>query len=114
MEKMIAYCGLDCLQCGAYQATQDNDDDKRKEVAEMWSKMFHTEIKPESINCSGCKADGGPLFSHCNTCEIRRCGIKKGMENCAHCDEYICEKLEPMLGMLPHAKKSLEKIKSEL
>jgi len=31
---MIAYCGLDCSQCGAYQATQLDDDQKRIEIYE--------------------------------------------------------------------------------
>ena len=38
MENMIAYCGLNCVECGAFVATQMDDDSKRKKVAEAWSK----------------------------------------------------------------------------
>lgn len=31
---MIAYCGMDCLKCEGYLATQANSDTKRKKVAE--------------------------------------------------------------------------------
>ncbi|MBU0992851.1 MAG: DUF3795 domain-containing protein [Proteobacteria bacterium] len=111
---MISYCGLDCRQCGAYIATKTDDDDKRKEVAAMWSKMFQVEIDPKTINCTGCQSDNGILFSHCSVCDIRKCGMGKDMENCAHCGDYACDKLKPMLDMLPHAKKSLEKIRSQI
>jgi hypothetical protein len=65
MEKMIAVCGIECHQCPAFLATRENDDLKRKEVAEMWSKDFKAEIKPEDINCEGCTSGKERLFSHC-------------------------------------------------
>ena len=39
MEKMIAYCGLVCSDCGAFIATQKNDDKMRAEVA-----IYGTEV----------------------------------------------------------------------
>jgi hypothetical protein len=65
MEKMIAVCGIECHQCPAFLATRENDDLKRKEVAEMWSKDFKAEIKPEDIHCEGCTSGKERLFSHC-------------------------------------------------
>ena len=35
---MIAYCGLDCSKCGAFLATQANDDALRAKTSEEWSK----------------------------------------------------------------------------
>ena len=46
MEETIAICGLTCHECGAYQATINDDDKKREEVAELWSKEYNTECKP--------------------------------------------------------------------
>ena len=78
MKEMIALCGLVCNECGAFLATQDNNDQKRAEVAQEWSRLFKFEIKPEDINCDGCQSDGGRLFNYCKVCKIRKCGKEKG------------------------------------
>ena len=39
MEEIVAYCGLVCNECPAYEATQKNDNDARAKVAEEWSKQ---------------------------------------------------------------------------
>jgi len=113
MERMVAYCGLVCTDCKAYIATQENDDAKRREVAEAWSKGLTTALKPEEINCDGCLTDGR-LFSYCNTCEIRKCGIERRVANCAHCPDYNCEKLAKFIEQAPEAKKTLEEIRQKL
>jgi len=64
LKEMIAVCGLDCHECGAFLATQDNDDQKRAEVAQEWSRLFKVEIKPEDINCDGCQSIGGLVFNY--------------------------------------------------
>ena len=114
MNEMIAFCGIDCHECGALIATRENDDTKRKEVAELWSKEFNTDIQPQDINCDGCISEGGILFSHCDVCEIRICGKGKAIANCAYCAEYACDKLEELFSMVPEAKTRLDKIRVEL
>jgi len=54
MEKIVGVCGITCTECPAFIATQENDDSKRRQVAEEWSKAYNNEIKPEQINCNGC------------------------------------------------------------
>jgi hypothetical protein len=49
LEKIVAYCGLDCHECGAFLATKENDDQKRAEVDQEWSRLFKVEVKPEDI-----------------------------------------------------------------
>ena len=44
MNKMIAFCGLDCTKCDAYIATQTNDDALRAQTAKLWSKLNNVEI----------------------------------------------------------------------
>lgn len=114
MNEMIAFCGLDCHECGAYIATKENDDTKRREVADLWSKEFDAGIQPQDINCDGCISEGGILFRHCYVCEIRKCGTGKAIENCAYCADYACEKLEGFFPMVPEAKTRLDKIRAEL
>jgi hypothetical protein len=124
MSEMTAICGLLCNECGAFIATSTNSDEKRAEVAELWSQQYNQNIKPEDINCDGCTLDGERLdgctldgerlFCHCKVCEIRKCGKQKAVENCAHCDEYACEKLGEFFKKVPDAGKRLNEIRSKL
>jgi len=114
MKDIVSICGLQCSECGAYLATLNNDDKKRREVAELWSKEYGANIRPEDINCESCLSDSENVFSHPKVCEIRKCGKEKGVVNCAHCSEYACEQLEKFLGMVPDAKRRLDQIKAGL
>lgn len=114
MNEMIAYCGLDCLQCGALIATRTNDDVKRAEVAALWREEFGADITAEDINCDGCLSEDGLLYQHCQVCEIRTCGLQKGVVNCAHCNEYPCAKLADFLAAVPEAKTRLDAISARL
>ena len=92
---MIAFCGLDCTKCDAYIATKNKDDKLRRRTAEKWEKEFnHPGLKPNDINCDGCLSKNGTIFKHCKVCEIRRCADEKEVNNCAHCNDYSCEKLD--------------------
>ena len=112
MSRMIAYCGLVCSDCPAFVATVEDDDDKRREVAELWSNEFGGAFKAEDINCDGCLSRGPRVFGYCMKCEIRKCGQEKDVENCAYCDEYACEKLAGFLSQVPHAKERLEQVRA--
>jgi hypothetical protein len=114
MEAMIAYCGLACNECGAYIATLNDDNEKRKEVAKQWSEEYGSDFKPEAINCVGCIVDSENVFGYCKKCEIRKCGMSKKISNCAYCDDYACAKLTKFFEMAPDAKKRLDRIRSHL
>ena len=114
MDKMVAFCGITCTECPAFLATQKDDDNERKKVAELWSEQFNAEIKPEEVNCDGCLSDNGRLFGHCKVCEIRKCGQEEGIKNCAYCDDYACEKLNSFIDDVPEAKATLEEIRKNL
>jgi hypothetical protein len=112
MPKMISSCGINCAECGAFIATKTNDQAKRIEVAAIWSKQYQSDIKPENINCNGCKSTGDNIFHYCTICEIRACGKKRGVENCAHCPDYACEMLQGFFKVAPEAEKNLLEIRS--
>jgi len=114
-EKMVAFCGIVCDDCRALIATQRSDTELKKEVAKSWSTEKET-LKPEDIKCDGCLPTRRRLFKFCEICEVRRCGCEKGVENCAHCREFPCEKLTGLWKRfkITKAKANLEKIRKKL
>jgi len=119
MEENLAYCGLACHSCAIYLATREQDEEKRYkmrvDIAQQIKERYGQECKPEDVtDCDGCKTEGGRLLSDCKKCEIRKCAREKGIDNCAHCNEYACEKLEKFFATDPEAKKRLDAIRSTL
>jgi hypothetical protein len=120
--EMIAYCGLNCATCQIYAATRETDPKKQRQMREdiviAIKKYLGEEKRVEDItDCDGCKAQGGRLFSSCQKCQIRKCASQKGLENCAYCSEYACDKLSRFFdseGQQAGAKKRLDTIKKSL
>ena len=108
---MISYCGMDCSKCEGYLATQENNNDKRRDVAEKWTIEYNTEISPEQINCYGCKSKDEKFFFTENICEIRKCNIERSTTNCSECPDYKCEKLENFIGLAPGVGEALEALR---
>lgn len=113
MEKIIAYCGLICNNCPAFIATKNNDENEKKKLAAEWTRDDY-EVKPEDINCHGCGRGSEKVFKFCRECEIRRCGIERDIENCAHCENYPCDKLNVPFEGTPENKKILDEISEKL
>lgn len=109
--KMLAMCGLDCAACPAFIAHKTDDQALRTKTAAEWSKQFNVTIKPEDVNCVGCLKTEGPHIGHCAECEIRKCGLAKGVKNCALCADYPCEKIAGFLANVPPAKANLEELR---
>ena len=119
MEENVSYCGLICQTCPIYLATREQNPKKKHEmrvdIARQIKEHYGQEIKPEDVtDCDGCKTENGRLFSGCNSCQIRKCAKDKAIENCAHCSEYACDKLQEFFIKDPQARERLDVIKSEL
>ena len=120
--EMIAYCGLNCVTCQIYLATRETDLKKQRRMREQIvlaiKKYLGEEKRVEDItDCDGCMVQGGRLYSNCQKCQIRKCASEKGLENCAYCSEYACEKLSKFFdseGEEAGAKKRLDEIKARL
>ncbi len=113
-EKMIAYCGLVCTECPAYIATQAGDMEALKRVAARWSEEFNASFTAADCLCDGCTSDSERLSGYCGKCEVRACAIARGVINCAHCDDYGCEKITGFFNFAPDAKATLEGIRKSL
>jgi len=115
MDRMIAYCGLVCSECKAYIATQARDWPALEKMAEQARKEFgQPDATAESVLCDGCRGDGEHKGGYCAVCEVRACAIARGLANCAHCDDYVCDKLEGFFGMVPAARDTLDEIRASL
>ena len=108
MSKTIAFCGLSCEKCPTYLATKTNDDEARKKTAEMYAVKYGFDLEPKDINCDGCHSDTGILISYCQTCEVRKCGRDKGVDDCTYCNEQPCGKLISLHRFSPAAKAAFE------
>lgn len=108
-KKIIAFCGLLCNECPAFIAKRTDDDELREKTAERWS-TEEFPLEPEDINCDGC-VHGEEILTFCTVCGVRRCGVERGVENCAYCVEYPCKKLENPWSHNPEAKERLDAIR---
>ena len=104
MNKLIAFCGLDCGECDAYIATRDNNQALRERTARLWSELNNATILPEQINCQGCRMDGAKTVFCEQLCQIRHCAMGKSLDNCGGCDEMeSCAKLGAVTAHRPDA-----------
>jgi len=111
MTEMIAHCGLVCTDCEAYQATQAGDQAALEQVAAKWAVEYNAPgMTVEQVACDGCLVEGRKC-GHCGECEIRACGIARGVANCGHCADYACEKLEKLFAMVPDARATLDRVR---
>ncbi|MBU0927153.1 MAG: DUF3795 domain-containing protein [Spirochaetes bacterium] len=109
MERLIAYCGLDCAECPGRIATVNNDEALRAKTAAAWKAAFGFPLGPEGVNCLGCKADGVKI-GHCGECGMRLCAVARGAEDCGACPEYAdCAKIGEFLAQVPDARANLER-----
>jgi hypothetical protein len=102
-KRMFAFCGIVCTDCRAFIATQRNDGELKEKVAKAWSTETET-LKPEDIDCHGCLTTGPRLLKFCETCEVRRCGHERGVENCAYCSEFPCVKVTTLWKSITESK----------
>ncbi|MFX1377290.1 MAG: DUF3795 domain-containing protein [Promethearchaeota archaeon] len=112
MNRLIAFCGINCSECPAYLATQKGNFDEIKMIAKEWSNESMS-FKPEEIYCDGCNSTGR-IFSWCSECSIRSCCQEKGFQNCAYCKDYVCDNLKMTFERTPSAKEILDKIKKNI
>jgi hypothetical protein len=116
MDRMIAYCGLDCSGCPIYLATLETDGKKRRElrlsVVRLCRGVYGMDLTIEDVtDCDGCRQNAR-LFRPCWKCEIRRCAEGRELQSCAFCPDYACELLEEHLEMDPGARSRLETLRA--
>ncbi len=110
----VSYCGITCTECPAYLAKQNNDDALREKTAKQWNSEEFP-LTAQDIDCDGCRTDSGDLMKFCHSCKIRSCARGRGVKTCAHCDGYVCDKLEEQFAIVgEEARARLERIREAI
>ncbi len=92
MEEMIGYCGYSCHLCAA----RSDDPAVRQRMVDGWRRIFgHQQYTAENVRCDGCRGDGRLADK---ACKARPCAREKGVESCACCDSFVCDKMGSLLG----------------
>jgi len=93
MKERISFCGYRCEICPAYKDNVASDQD-RQEVSDGWFKYYGFRIPADEIYCDRCRAEDSSNPRRIDPeCEVRACALQRGLPNCAHCDDIMCEKL---------------------
>ena len=90
MEEILGLCGFRCDLCQFFNKNVIGQEHKEA-VSREFNRIFGYDIKPSDVECVGCRNEG----KHADVnCPVRPCAIKKSVKNCAHCQDFICDKLK--------------------
>ncbi|MBN2230377.1 MAG: DUF3795 domain-containing protein [Candidatus Thorarchaeota archaeon] len=112
-DSMRAYCGIVCSECPAHLAYVNDDDKLRRETVQKWTSPAFP-VTMETLDCAGCKSNG-PHFAFCSKCSVHNCASQRGVETCAHCEDYGCDILQKWFEKSgDEMKQNLEKYRASL
>jgi hypothetical protein len=89
---MIGYCGYNCHLCAA----RSDDPVLRQQLVDGWRRIFgHQNYTAENVKCDGCLSDGRVADQ---VCQARPCAQERGVESCACCAEFPCDKMKHLMA----------------
>jgi hypothetical protein len=110
MEPMLSKCGYRCDLCPAHESNLKSEADKKK-MCDAWNKYIGGNTEPEVISaCGGCQAEGEQGDE---SCSVRPCAIGRGVETCANCEDFDCEKLKSKMDFVAQSVKDPDNIPKE-
>jgi hypothetical protein len=66
-------------------------------MVDAWRKYLgHEMYTAENVACEGCKSKGDKIAD--KQCKARPCAREKGLESCAQCDDFPCDKVRHLMG----------------
>ena len=91
MSELIGYCGYNCHLCAA----RSDDAEVRQRMVDGWRRIIgHQHYTAENVRCDGCRSDGRLTDKEC---KARPCAVERGVESCAQCDDFVCDKVGRLL-----------------
>ena len=87
--QMTAPCGLDCFNCPAYLANEDQD--LRAGISARLG------LPADAAKCDGCRNAGGVIafLGDREPCGVFHCTAEKKISFCFECEEFPCDLLHP-------------------
>jgi hypothetical protein len=95
MGPILTRCGYRCDLCLAYRPNVARDPTNQGKLSDGWFKYFGFRLPASEIRCDGCMTDNPRLIDQ--SCPVRPCVMEKGLDNCSHCEHYMCDKLRERL-----------------
>ncbi len=95
MDPIVTRCGYRCDLCLAYRPNVEQNSENSQILSDGWFRYFGFRIPASAVICDGCMSEDPQLVDR--SCPVRPCVIAKGLENCAGCSDYICDRLTERL-----------------
>lgn len=92
-KKLAGACGLFCPACNIYIASTE-DASRLQALCERYG------LSSEQARCFGCRSE--KRFPYCDTCKMRECSLRKGIDFCIECEDYPCEEILSFHASRPH------------
>lgn len=91
MRDLFAKCGCNCGRCPSYKGNLRTDEDRQR-CSDGWHKYLGFRLSPGKLRlCDGCQAPDDENPVRYQSCSVRKCAVRNGVETCAHCSGYPCE-----------------------
>ena len=103
MQPILTRCGYRCDLCLAYKPNVEKNPTNQQKLSDGWFKYFGFRLPASEICCDGCMSDNPKLIDQ--SCPVRPCVIARGLDNCAQCEQYVCEKLTQRLFVFGEVKR---------
>ena len=91
MEDLFSKCGCNCGHCPSYKGNLQTDSDRQR-CSDGWHRYLGFRLSPGKLRlCDGCQAPDDENPVRYQSCYVRKCAVRNGVETCAHCSAYPCE-----------------------
>ena len=104
---VTAFCGLNCEECPAFQATANNSREHQTWLAAEYSSNDQV-YSPMDMICFGCHSSQGFTSHMCRTCAVRQCARDKVNHTCAECPDYPCTLIERYIPLETDSRNQLD------
>lgn len=96
MKAHIAKCGYRCDLCSAFKPVLTDAD--KQDISRAFKKYYGMQVGPQDIKtCAGCQSSDIPNDKEC---PVFPCAREKGIDNCAFCEDFGCDKLKQRMDVV--------------